>query len=52
VTGWAVVHGIATLALTGNLRGDPVELPATYGRRDGSGTPVDRPPAAVGRPHR
>jgi AcrR family transcriptional regulator len=26
VTGWAVVHGIATLALTGNLRGDPVEL--------------------------
>jgi AcrR family transcriptional regulator len=26
VTGWAVVHGIATLALTGNLRGDPVAL--------------------------
>jgi len=26
VTGWAVVHGIATLALTGNLRGDPVDL--------------------------
>ncbi len=26
VTGWAVVHGIATLALTGNLRGDPVTL--------------------------
>jgi DNA gyrase subunit A len=32
--------------------GDPVELPATYGRRDGSGTPVDKPPVAVGRPHR
>lgn len=26
VTGWAVAHGIATLALTGNLRGDPIEL--------------------------
>ena len=26
VTGWAVVHGIATLALTGNLRGDPLVL--------------------------
>ena len=26
VTGWAVVHGIATLALTGNLRGDPIAL--------------------------
>ena len=32
--------------------GDPVELPMTYGKRDGSGTPVDKPPAAVGRPHR
>jgi AcrR family transcriptional regulator len=26
VTGWAVAHGIATLALTGNLRGDPITL--------------------------
>lgn len=26
VTGWAVVHGIATLALTGNLHGDPLVL--------------------------
>ncbi len=32
--------------------GDPVELPATYGKRDGSGTPVEKPPVAVGRPHR
>jgi DNA gyrase subunit A len=32
--------------------GDPVELPATYGRRDGSGTPVESPPTAIGRPHR
>ena len=32
--------------------GDPVELPVTYGRRDGSGTPVEKPPVAVGRPHR
>ena len=31
---------------------DPVELPATYGKRDGSGTPVEKPPVAVGRPHR
>ena len=31
--------------------GDPVELPTTYGRRDGSGTPVEKPPVAVGRPH-
>jgi DNA gyrase subunit A len=31
--------------------GDPVELPTTYGRRDGSGTPVTTPPVAGGRPH-
>ena len=30
--------------------GDPVELPATHGRRDGSGTPVERPLVAVGVP--
>jgi DNA gyrase subunit A len=33
--------------------GDPVDLPTSYGRRDGSGTPVlDKAPSAVGRPHR
>jgi len=48
VLGWA---GRAP-AWAAAASGDPVELPATYGRRDGSGTPVDRPPAAVGRPHR
>jgi DNA gyrase subunit A len=32
--------------------GEPVELPTTYGKRDGSGTPVDgAAPAAVGRPY-
>ncbi len=31
--------------------GDPVELPSAHGRRDGSGTPVDKPPVAVGRPY-
>ncbi len=31
--------------------GEPVELPALPGRRDGSGTPVDPPPVAVGRAH-
>jgi len=38
---WAAAHS-----------GDPVDLPAAYGRRDGSGTPVEKPPTAVGRPHR
>ena len=33
--------------------GDPVELPAAYGKRDGSGTPaLDHPVSAVGQPHR
>ncbi len=48
VLGWAG-RGPAWAAAAS---GDPVELPATYGKRDGSGTPVDKPPAAVGRPHR
>jgi DNA gyrase subunit A len=47
VLGWAG-RGPAWAAAAG---GDPVELPATYGKRDGSGTPVDKAPAAVGRPH-
>ncbi len=29
--------------------GDPVELPAAHGRRDGSGSPVEKAPVAVGR---
>ena len=51
VLGWAG-RGPAWAAAAS---GDPVELPATYGRRDGSGTPVEkppgrrRPPAPVGR---
>jgi DNA gyrase subunit A len=49
VLGWAG-RGPAWAA---SSSGDPVELPVTYGRRDGSGTPVaDKPPTAVGRPHR
>jgi DNA gyrase subunit A len=48
VLGWAG-RGPAWAAATS---GDPVELPATYGKRDGSGTPVEKPPVAVGRPHR
>jgi len=47
VLGWAG-RGPAWAAAAG---GDPVDLPATYGRRDGSGTPVDKRPTAVGRPH-
>ena len=48
VLGWAG-RGPAWAA---SASGDPVDLPAAYGKRDGSGTPVDTPPAAVGRPHR
>ncbi len=31
--------------------GEPVELPSVFGKRDGSGTPVDKPPTAVGAPY-
>jgi DNA gyrase subunit A len=47
VLGWAG-RGPAWAAAAG---GDPVELPSSYGKRDGSGTPVDKRPTAVGRPH-
>jgi DNA gyrase subunit A len=47
VLGWAGSEPWAATAA-----GDPVELPAPVARRDGSGTPVDKPPAAIGRPHR
>jgi DNA gyrase subunit A len=47
VLGWAG-RGPAWAAAAG---GEPVELPSTYGKRDGSGTPVETPPASVGRPH-
>ena len=47
VLGWAG-RAPAWAAASG---GDPVELPATYGKRDGSGTPVEKRPTAVGRPY-
>jgi len=47
VLGWAG-RGPAWAA---SSTGEPVELPSTYGKRDGSGTPVEKPPTAVGRPH-
>jgi DNA gyrase subunit A len=46
VLGWA---GATPWAAAAN--GDPVELPPAVGKRDGSGTPVEKPLAAVGRPH-
>ncbi len=46
VLGWAG-RAPAWAAATG---GEPVELPAVHGRRDGSGSPVERPPVAVGQP--
>ncbi len=46
VLGWA---GSAPWAAAAN--GDPVELPPATGKRDGSGIPLDKPVAAVGRPH-
>ena len=48
VFGWAG-RGPAWAAGPG---GDPVELPPTYGRRDGSGSPLPTAVGAVGRPHR
>jgi DNA gyrase subunit A len=47
VLGWAG-RGPAWAA---GKSGDPVDLPAAQGKRDGSGTPVTTPPTAVGRPH-
>ena len=46
VLGWA---GTSPWAAAAN--GDPVELPPANGKRDGSGTPADKPIAAVGQPH-
>jgi DNA gyrase subunit A len=46
VLGWA---GPAP-AWAATANGEPVDLPTTHGRRDGSGTPVDKPPTAVGTP--
>ena len=46
VLGWA---GTAPWAATAN--GDPVELPPATGRRDGSGVPLEKVVASVGRAH-
>jgi DNA gyrase subunit A len=46
VLGWA---GTSPWAASAN--GDPVELPPATGKRDGSGTPLATPVAAVGHPH-
>ncbi|MGZ6791945.1 MAG: DNA gyrase C-terminal beta-propeller domain-containing protein, partial [Mycobacteriales bacterium] len=46
VLGWA---GTSPWAAAAN--GDPVELPPANGRRDGSGTPTEKPVAVVGRAH-
>jgi DNA gyrase subunit A len=46
VLGWA---GTSPWAASAN--GDPVELPPATGKRDGSGTPLDKPIAAVGQAH-
>jgi DNA gyrase subunit A len=46
VLGWA---GSSPWAAAAN--GDPVELPPANGKRDGSGTPLEKPLAAVGRAH-
>jgi DNA gyrase subunit A len=48
VLGWA---GPAP-AWAAGAGGEPVELPTSYGKRDGSGTPVEAAaPAAIGRPY-
>ena len=44
--GWA---GTTPWAAAAN--GDPIELPPATGKRDGSGTPCEKPIAAVGRSH-
>ncbi|MCW2544479.1 MAG: gyrA [Frankiales bacterium] len=46
VLGWA---GVTPWAAAAN--GDPVELPPATGKRDGSGTPLEKPLAAVGQAH-
>ena len=46
VLGWAGTNPWAAAA-----NGDPVELPPAVGKRDGSGTPAEKPIAAVGQPH-
>ena len=46
VLGWA---GVTPWAAAAN--GDPVELPPATGKRDGSGAPLEKPLAAVGRAH-
>jgi DNA gyrase subunit A len=46
VLGWA---GTSPWAASAN--GDPVELPPANGKRDGSGTPSEKPVAAVGQAH-
>ncbi|MFN2521847.1 MAG: DNA gyrase C-terminal beta-propeller domain-containing protein, partial [Mycobacteriales bacterium] len=47
VLGWAG----PSPAWAAGAGGEPVELPAATGRRDGSGAPVEVAPAAVGRPY-
>ncbi len=46
VLGWA---GTSPWAAAAN--GDPAELPPAVGKRDGSGTPCEKPVAAVGQSH-
>ncbi|MCU1623548.1 MAG: gyrA [Frankiales bacterium] len=46
VLGWAGANPWAAAA-----NGDPLELPPATGKRDGSGSPADKPIAAVGQPH-
>jgi DNA gyrase subunit A len=46
VLGWAGANPWAAAA-----NGDPLELPPANGKRDGSGSPAEKPIAAVGQPH-
>ncbi|MGB8650387.1 MAG: DNA gyrase subunit A [Mycobacteriales bacterium] len=46
VLGWAGANPWAAAA-----NGDPVELPPATGKRDGSGSPLDKPVAGIGQPH-
>ncbi|MCW2621070.1 MAG: topoisomerase subunit, partial [Frankiales bacterium] len=47
VLGWAG----QSPAWAAGAGGEPIDLPTTFGKRDGSGTPVDKPPTAIGTPH-